>query len=205
MNLLHPPPGQLENARSRREPVPVACLEQPPPAILNLLPSHANPPAGTQPRAEQRPPTPRPHSGGGARGQRVPAGDDRFPVPGHLWDTNPVRNHPSAMETRRKPPGGRLQRTEGASGSVSRPSEVRSADLTAAGFYFYSSIQAKIFKYPSSPQRISLRLVPDLLMKTLRKQKKTPPPSPSTTPASPRSPRPYVLLHRGRTSSLLLG
>lgn len=44
--------------------------------------------------------------------------------------------------------------------------------LAAEGFYFYTSIQVKIFKYPNSPQRISLHLVLDLLVKIYLKKKK---------------------------------
>lgn len=69
--------------------------------------------------------------------------------------------------------------------------------LAAEGFYFYTSIQVKIFKYPNSPQRISLHLVLDLLVKIYLKKKKkrkkkykTPPPN--TIPVRPRSPRWYI-------------
>jgi len=56
--------------------------------------------------------------------------------------------------------------------------------LAAEGFYFYTSIQVKIFKYPNSPQRITLHLLLDLQIKIKLKKKKerkkkykTPPPN----------------------------
>lgn len=104
-------------------------------------------------------------------------------MPGHLQGTNPVRNHPLATKARPEPPGGRLQRSEGARSpggvqavqSLVLQREDQQKHLTAVGFYFYTSIQAKIFKYSNSPQRISLHLVPDLLMKTLKKAKEKKP------------------------------
>lgn len=65
----------------------------------------------------------------------------------------------------------KLLSQQGASDSASvLPREDQQKHGTAAGFYFYASIQAKIFKHPNSPRRTSLHLVPDLLMKTLKKQ-----------------------------------
>lgn len=82
--------------------------------------------------------------------------------------------------------------------------EEQQTHRTAEGVYFWLPIQARIFKYPNSPQRISsLRLVPDLLMKILKKQEKNPPPpSPNTTPGSPRT---AGLLQHSTTGSPELG
>lgn len=106
-------------------------------------------------------------------------------MPGHLQGgTNPVRNHCWATKTRPEPPGGRLQRSKDAHShngvqairSLVLQREDRQKHLTAVGFYFYTPIQAKIFKSSNSPRRISLHLVPELLMKTLKKAKKKNPP-----------------------------
>lgn len=120
----------------------------------------------------------------------LPGASSAAPV-GSTGQHKSPRTHPWGVESRAGHRGGR----EGTGAAFPAGSEGSSLVLqreeqqthgTAEGAYFWLPIQARIFKYPNSPQRISsLHLVPDLLMKILKKQKKT---SSTITQHNPRQP-----------------
>lgn len=126
----------------------------------------------------------------------------------------PVRNHPLATKARPEPAGGRLRSSEGATQAAFTAGCSDSASILAreasagAGnccrFLFLCLYSGQDIEAPRFTSQNITAFSARLANEDIEKAKPTPSPSPNTTPGSPQSPKPSVLLQQAETAPFSL-